>query len=220
MNNYLFWGFLSSGFFLSAIPAISHQLRKIHKRKAEIHRGNLDQSATHSISLNQAVSSYFGVFSFFVFGLVQSSPDPFLTYPRAIVGALLYWLIWELYLDRRSHSTKIAVAVTTTSLFIPACVMLTGQRAAGEIHTLSHALVCLATIVMAQGALAQYRLLKQNQTRGAVSLPMHLVLYGKDFTGLMFGITIGATAWSIIAMHLTNLIMRAPIIFTYLRTKN
>jgi hypothetical protein len=44
---------------------------------------------------------------------------------------------------------------------------------------------------------------------------MHLVLYGKDFAGMMFGLQIGASAWSIVLMHGLNLLMRAPIIYTY-----
>ena len=46
---------------------------------------------------------------------------------------------------------------------------------------------------------------------------MHLVLYGKDFTGMMFGFQLGLSAWSIILMHASNLIMRAPIVYLYIK---
>jgi hypothetical protein len=70
---------------------------------------------------------------------------------------------------------------------------------------------------MAQGCLAQYRMLRRAGQRGAVSLPMHAMLYGKDFSGLMFGLELGASAWSIILMHASNLVMRLPILYGYLK---
>ena len=145
------------------------------------------------------------------------SPDPFLTYPRAIVGLLLYWVTCEICLERSSRGARLALLTSTASLVAPFLLVATDSRASGVIRSSSHILVCVAAIVMAQGAYAQYRLLRTNRARGAVSLPMHITLYLKDLSGMIFGMQIGLSAWSIILMHLTNVIMRAPIIYMYVR---
>jgi hypothetical protein len=217
MSAYHLWGTISSAFFLSSIPAIGHQLITIWRRKRLRDRGELHEQATHSISLNQVLSSYWAVYSFFLFGFVLDSPDPFLTYPRAVVGILLYWVTCEICFERGSRATRLALCASTVSLVVPLVLVVTGTRANQVVRSSSHILVCLATVVMAQGAYAQYRLLRTNRARGAVSLPMHSTLYLKDLSGMIFGLQIGASAWSIIAMHLVNVIMRAPIIFLYLR---
>jgi uncharacterized protein with PQ loop repeat len=205
-------------FFLSAVPAIAHQLRVIWKRKRLRQEGALSDPVTQSISLNQIVSSYFAIFSFFLFGIVLQNPDPFLTYPRAIVGLLLYWVVLEIHLDRRTRSSTIAITLMSASLLIPFVLFATGMRASSSAQGLSNILVCAAAVLMAQGAWSQFIALRTSKKRGAVSLPMHLVLYGKDFSGLMFGCQIGWTAWSIVLMHAVNLITRAPIIYTYVRS--
>lgn len=217
MNAYHIWGTVSSIFFLASIPAIFHQLQLIWKRKRLRRQGQLQESASQSISINQVFSSYCGVYSFLLFGLVLDSPDPFLVYPRALVGLLLCLVVVELYTDRGDRPTSVAIAVCLCSLLVPIILILAGMRSVRSVQVASHVVVCAAAIVMAQGALSQWVLLKRAGKRGAVSLPMHLVLYGKDFTGMMFGFQIGFSAWSILLMHACNLIMRGPIIYAYMK---
>jgi hypothetical protein len=217
MSGYALWGIISSALFLSAIPALVHQLRVIWKRKRLRDEGALSEPVTQSVSLNQIVSSYFAIFSFFLFGIVLQNPDPFLTYPRAIVGLLLYWVVFEIHLDRKTRGSKLAITLMSASLLIPFVLVATGTRASTSAQGFSNILVCAAAVLMAQGAWSQYIALRTSKKRGAVSLPMHLVLYGKDFSGLMFGCQIGWSAWSIVLMHAVNLITRAPIIYTYVR---
>jgi hypothetical protein len=215
MSGYQFWGLVSSALFLSAIPAILHQLLHIWRRRKRITRGELTESATHSISINQVFSSYCAVYSFFLFGLVLDSPDPFLTYPRLIVGILLYGVLYEIFRDRRTRVGSIVFATATLSLFIPIVLIVADLRTSPSIRSMSHLLVCAATVVMAQGAYSQALLMRRNQARGAVSLPMHVVLYLKDLSGMIFGLQIGVSAWSIVLMHVANLVMRAPILWAY-----
>jgi hypothetical protein len=217
MSSYVLWGTISSALFLSAIPAIAHQLRVIWKRKKLRVEGSLAEPVTQSISLNQVVSSYFAIFSFFLFGIVLPNPDPFLTYPRAIVALLLWWVVFEIHVDRRNRVTRAVFILMSLSLLLPFVLIATGTRASSSAQWISNALVCFAAALMAQGMWSQYGALKASKRRGAVSLPMHVVLYAKDFSGLMFGFQIGWTAWSIIMMHAVNLIARAPVIYSYLR---
>ncbi len=219
MTGYYFWGLVSSVLFLSAIPAIVHQLQLIWKRRRWRLEGLLAEPATLSISLNQMFSSYCAVYSFFLFGLVSDSPDPFLTYPRAIVGILLWAVIFEIARDRRSVAAHSVLVACSIFMLVPVVLIATGCRTSGVAREGSSVLVCAAAICLAQGNLAQYLVLKRSRKRGGVSLPMHLLLYGKDFAGMMFGLQIGVSAWSIVFMHGLNLLMRAPIIYTYTRIK-
>jgi hypothetical protein len=217
MSGYYFWGLVSSTLFLSSIPALVHQLLVIWRRKEQIASGALSEPATQSISLNQIFSSYCGVYSFFLFGLASPNPDPFLIYPRAIFGIVIYLIIIEIFKERRSLRAKVAFFSCSGSMLIPFVLIGSGIRSASSVQVASNVIICLTVALLAQGNIAQYRLLKRSKKRGAVSLPMHLTLYGKDFAGMMFGFQIGASAWSIILMHAVNLIMRAPIIYSYLR---
>jgi len=219
MNSYLFWGIVSSIFFLSAVPAIGHQLWLIYSRKQQRRRGELKAEATQSISLNQIFSSYCGVYSFFLFGVVLDPPDLFLTVPRCISALLLYAVVIEIHRERRDRASQWAFWGCTASALIPIFLVLAGIRTSIGSRVLSESFVLVATILMAQGCLAQHRILKSNCHRGAVSLPMHAMLYAKDFSGLMFGFELGAGSWSIIIMHASNLLMRLPILYTYLRLK-
>lgn len=217
MNTYLLWGTVSSLFFFSAVPAIGHQLWVIHCRKRQRARGELQAQATQSISVNQIFSSYCGVYSFFLFGIVRHPPDLFLTVPRFIAAVLLYWVVIEIYRERRDRSSQWAFWACTASAFIPIVLVVAGVRTSSGSRFVSQVMVLTATLLMAQGCLAQYRMLKRAGQRGAVSLPMHAMLYGKDFSGLMFGLELGASAWSIILMHASNLVMRLPILYGYLK---
>lgn len=218
MGAYYFWGLVSSALFLSAIPAIVHQLRVVWKRKEQRARGSLSEPATQSISLNQIFSSYCAVYSFFLFGLASDTPDPFLTYPRAIVGILLYLVVLEIFKEHRTRGAQAAFFTCSISLLVPWVLIFAGVRSASSVQAASNVVVCFTAALLAQGNISQYLLLKRSQKRGAVSLPMHATLYGKDFAGMMFGFQIGSSAWSIILMHALNLIMRAPIIYAYMRS--
>lgn len=217
MSGYYFWGFLSSGFFLSAIPALVHQLLVIGRRKRLKALGVLAEPATQSISLNQIFSSFFAVYSFFLFGLVADTPDPFLTIPRAIVGLLFFMIIIEIFRERPTTGPFLAFVSCIICVLLPPVLVLSGHRRSPFVSHASNAIICLAVALIAQGNFGQYLILKHSGKRGAVSLPMHLVMFGKDLTGMIFGIQIGPSAWSIILMHSVNLVMRSPIIWTYLR---
>jgi len=217
MNTYLLWGTVSSLFFLSAVPAIGHQLWKIQVRKRQRARGELHGEATQSISVNQIFSSYCGVYSFFLFGIVLDSPDIFLTIPRFVALILLYWVVLEIYRERRDRASRWALWVCSVSTLVPIALVLCGVRANSHSKALAQGLVLAATALMAQGCIAQYRMLKRAGHRGAVSLPMHLMLYAKDFSGLMFGVALGPQAWSVMLMHGSNLVMRFPVLYGYLK---
>jgi hypothetical protein len=214
---YYFWGFLSSALFLLAIPGILHQLRTIQRRKKQIAEGVLAELATQSISLNQIFSSYCAVYSFFLFGIASDTPDPFLTYPRAIVGCLLFLVVHEIYRERGSKAARSAFWGCCFSLLVATTLVITHFRSSSFVKGSSHIIICVTALLMAQGNISQWLIMKRSNRRGAVSLPMHLALYGKDFAGMMFGIQIGPTAWSIVLMHALNVILRAPIIWSYLR---
>ncbi len=148
---------------------------------------------------------------------MTDSPDPFLTYPRAVVGVLLCAVIFEIFRDRRSVASRWVLAACCISVLMPLVLVATGYRTSGLARDSSSALVCVAALCLAQGNISQYLVLKRSRKRGGVSLPMHLLLYGKDFAGMMFGLQLGVSAWSIVLMHGLNLVMRAPIIVAYLR---
>lgn len=219
MTAYSFWGFLSSALFLLAIPAIVHQLRTIQLRKTQKAGGLLAEPATQSISLNQVFSSYCGVYSFFLFGIASDTPDPFLTYPRAIVGVLLFLVVYEIYRERGSRAARNGFFCCCFSSLVAAVLIITNARSSDLVRGSSHIIICVTTLLMAQGNVTQWLLIKRSNRRGAVSLPMHLALYGKDFAGMMFGFQLGPTAWSIVLMHAVNVVLRAPIIWSYLRIK-
>ena len=61
------------------------------------HNYPLKPSKTHQI-----FSSYCGVYSFFLFGLVLEVPDIFLTVPRFVALVLLYWVVLEIYREREA----------------------------------------------------------------------------------------------------------------------
>ena len=105
--------------------------------------------------------------------------------------------------------------MTSLSWLAPVVLLMTGHRTSNVAQSGSSVLICAAAAFLAQGNISQYVVLKRTQKRGGVSLPMHLVLYAKDFAGMMFALQIGASAWSIVLMHGVNLLMRAPIIYTY-----
>ena len=128
-------------------------------------------------------------------------------------------MIFELFRDRRSLRAKFIFILCSISIIAAALLVLSGLRSTIGAQTVSTGIVCLSTLLLAQGNLAQYLALKRSGKRGAVSFPMHLVLYAKDFTGMMFGLQLGANAWAIVLMHVSNLIMRAPVILIYLRIR-
>jgi hypothetical protein len=182
------------------------------KRRA---RGELHEAATQSISPNQIFSSFCGVYGFFLFGIVSDPPDLFLTIPRFVAAVLIYLVVLEIYRERRDRPSTYAMRGCTLLSVIPVALILTGVRTTTASRSLSEFVVIAATLLMAQGCIAQYRALRLSGQRGGVSFPMHAMLYAKDFTGLMFGMQLGWSAWSIILMHLSNLVMRLPLMYRY-----
>ena len=88
------------------------QLRKVWHRRREQAAGRLPGEApTAILSLNQIISLFMAVFAFFLYAISLRPVSHYLAWPRLMAAILSIALLHELWLDRRTFSAAVALAV-------------------------------------------------------------------------------------------------------------
>lgn len=208
-------GLLSSAIFIFTWAGLFAQIRRISRQRPSVSEDN------HSLSLNQFGSSFFAFYAMFVFGIAVEPFNHYLVWTRC--GACLLTLvilvrIWRL---RRSASAAGVALLATTALFAGFISM--GFRPFPAFAQIgANTLMLLVTVILVQGTLHQWLLLRRRQHVGSLSFGLFYGILAKDISTLLFGLTMPfAQAWPLLVLNGASVLTRGAVVLqmTHLQKK-
>lgn len=210
--NYQLWGALNAGLVLFSALGIFHQLRRVLARKADL---SIAQP-TAILSLNQFSASFWAYFSFFLFGASLEPFDHYLVWPRLIASLLVLAILWQIYLDRRSKSSRMAIVLCSVSLAFGLAILPFANQYLAWLQPLSSGLIIIITLLLGQGYAHQIYLIFKSRNTGAIDIRMSQFILVKDISSIGFAFAIGVEqAWPLLVLAGVSGITKVIILWQF-----
>lgn len=211
MTAYHLWGWISSVLFGLTVYGLWIQLNKIRLRRRDRHF-----PATDSLSVNQFFSSYVAFYGNFLFGLAVPLLNHYLVWTRLaallLILNILFWIWWE----RRSKLSLAALMVVELMLLAGLAVFV--LRPIPALLNIANALIVLMTLVLVQGTLQQFRVVRRAQSAGVLSRRMLLFTLTKDASTLAFALTMPLTqSWPLLLLNGASIVTRGALLWLVLK---
>jgi hypothetical protein len=191
-------GTLNSIFIFVSLVGIWSQLQKVWDRKQD---GLLDEGPTDILSLNQFTVSFLAYWSFFVYGYSITPFNHFIVWPRLIASVIALAILYEIFVDRKTRSSFIALTVAVLLFVVGLFGLAFGGTFVDEGRVVSQSLIVVVTILLAQGYAHQIRLILASGKTGAVSLKMSQFILSMDVTTIIFALVMGLdTGWPLLLL--------------------
>lgn len=199
---YHLFGWLSSVVFLFTWYGLLHQILQLGKAK------NITGSASQSLSINQFSSSFFAFYANFIFGLSLLEFNHYLVWTRLGALLLLLVILWRIWADRHSTSSYYAFFGAAIAIALGFVAMLFRPFPA-LVSFGTNGFMVLVALILVQGTVHQWLVIKQEKTIGALSESMIVSILVKDISTLAFALTMPfAAAWPLIFMNGASLLSR------------
>lgn len=199
-------GLLSSAIFIFTWAGLFAQIRRISRQQSSANEDN------HSLSLNQFGSSFFAFYAMFVFGIAVEQFNHYLVWTRC--GACLLTLvilvrIWRL----RRTSAAAGVSLLASTALIAGFISM-GFRPFPLLAQIgANTLMLLVTVILIQGTLHQWLVLRRRQHVGSLSFGLFYGILAKDISTLLFGLTMPfAQAWPLLVLNGASVITRGAVL--------
>jgi uncharacterized protein with PQ loop repeat len=200
-------GYTSSFFFLLTIYGIYDQIRKISlnvKLAAEKGQG------TKTLSINQFLSHFLGVYAFFVYGFLIEDFNPYLVWPRLVASCFVLVVIYQIASDRRGLP---AISVFWLCLFLLLAgiyKLLFDHERSGLAALSAKVIIVFVTIINIQGYVHQIYKITKAKSSGALSLKMNILVFLKDLSSFALGAMMGlSSGWPVMLQSFSNGFFRA-----------
>ena len=210
---YHIMGLVSAALFLLTWLGLYAQIKAMNKYE------HLSSDANNSLSLNQFGSSYFAFFSIFLFGISVEPFNHYLVWTRC--GALLLTLIiiYKIWAQRRTSLTALVTVVAGLSL-IAGFVSMYFRPFPTLAQFGANALMLVVTVILFQGTLHQWVVLRRRQKVGSLSATLFKNILIKDVSTLMFGLTMPISqSWPLLILNGTSVVMRGAVLIQMLILK-
>lgn len=199
-------GLLSSALFVLTWVGLWSQITALNKHKL------IAADANHSLSLNQFGSSFFAFYSIFLFGISVEPFNHYLVWTRC--GALLLTLVilWKIWQDRRTNSAAI-VSVLASVALVAGFISMAFRPFPLIAQLGANTLMLVVTVVLIQGTLHQWLVLRRRQQIGSLSFGLFRSILIKDVSTLMFGLTMPlAQSWPLLILNGSSVVMRGSVL--------
>ncbi len=208
---------LTNAFFVTlALIGLALQVKFIRERKRRFAAGALaDEQPTSTISLNRFSASYLGFFALMAYGLCLEQLNHYLVWPRAVAVALTLMILHAIMVDRKGAVSTGVFAVGVILFAASAAIRTMSAGALGYSALVSQVLVVVAVLLFLQGAIHQVIKIRRAGRTGGLSLPMHQLLFVRDFSSIWFGVTMGAAGWPLILFNGISLVMQSVIMWHF-----
>jgi hypothetical protein len=205
---YHLFGWLSSVVFLFTWYGLLHQILQLAKAK------KITGSASQSLSINQFSSSFFAFYANFIFGLSLLEFNHYLVWTRLGALLLLLVILWRIWADRHSTSSYYAFYGAAIAIVLGFVAMLFRPFPA-LVSFGTNGFMVLVALILVQGTVHQWLVIKQEKTIGALSESMIVSILVKDISTLAFALTMPfAAAWPLIFMNGASLLSRGCLWLT------
>lgn len=195
-------GWFSSLVFVFTWYGLAHQIVKIAHAKKHT---NLP---SQSLSINQFSSSFFAFYANFIFGLSAINFNHYLVWTR--LGALLLLLVILAYIwqTRRSFLSLFVFSAAAIAVVLGLVAMHFRPFPALATYA-SNSFVVIVALILVQGTVHQWLVIKQENTIGSLSESMFLSIILKDISTLVFALTMPFTvAWPLLFMNGSSILSR------------
>ncbi len=212
-------GSLNSLFIFVSLFGIWSQVKMVNDRKKKYVQAtglsNQDRP-TDLLSLNQFTVSFLAYWSFFVYGYSIRPFNHFIVWPRMIAAALILSLLWEIYRDRKTMASRVAVLIAGILMHLGLLGLLLGASFVDEGRLVSQSLIVVITLFLAQGYVHQIKLIVESGKTGAVSLKMSQFILLMDATTIIFSFAMGLqTGWPLLFLATVSAITKLSIMWLF-----
>lgn len=211
---YHYLGMLSAALFLLTWYGLAQQWWHIEARR------QAGQSATQSLSVNQFASSFFAFYANFIFGIAVEPFNHYLVWTRLGALLLLLVILFYLWFERRSYLTGTVLLVALMAL-LGGCVSMGFRPYPGLAKAGANIMMLVITIMLVQGTLHQWWLVRKTGVTGALSSRLFGSILIKDCSTLAFALTMPlAQAWPLLTLNGASVITRGVLYVELKRRQN
>jgi len=201
MSAYNLFGVVNTVFIFVSLYGILSQLRKIWYRKRQKNIGG----ATQLLSINQFTVSYLAYFSFFIYGYSIKPFNHYIVWPRFIAAVLVGFILYEIWLERRSQSSALSLMLVIFSLAFGMIGLIYGDTFVDEGKYVSTIIILVISLLLAQGYYHQIKLIINSGTTGAIDLKMNQFIFMMDISTIAFALSMGiSSGWPLIVLAFTS----------------
>ncbi|WP_044616849.1 hypothetical protein [Gynuella sunshinyii] len=199
-------GWTSSMLFVLTWYGLGQQLLSIEKRRRN------GQIATQSLSINQFASSYFAFYANFFYGISIEPFNHYLVWTRCGALLLLLVILFRIWVERRSWWSAITFWSGLTILVLGFVSMLF-RPFPGFARLGANSLMLAVTVLLVQGTLHQWLLIRKQGAVGALSFSLFRTILIKDISTLTFALTIPLTAaWPLLLLNGSSVLSRGLLL--------
>ncbi len=199
-------GLLSSAIFIFTWVGLFAQIQRISQQQLKVEEDN------HSLSLNQFGSSFFAFYAMFIFGIAVEPFNHYLVWTRCGACLLTLFILVRIWRLRRTR-TAAGVSLLASAALVGGFISM-GFRPFPALAQLgANTLMLLVTVILIQGTLHQWLLLRRRQHIGSLSFGLFYGILAKDISTLLFGLTMPfAQAWPLLVLNGASVITRGAVL--------
>lgn len=206
-------GAVNTVFVFISLLGVFSQLRRIWSRKTEEKHHN---NPAKLLSLNQFTMSFFAYLSFFVYGYSIAPFNHYIVWPRLIASALVWFILFEIWHDRRDRLSFISLAIISISFLCAVLGLLSGNSYSDESKLISQSLILVVTVLLAQGYFHQMTLIYKHGDTGAVDLKMSQFILMMDISTIAFALSIGIDeGWPLLCLASVSGMTKLVIMYQF-----
>lgn len=206
------FGAVNTLFICISVIGIGSQLRTIWAR-----RKRYESDATSVLSLNMFTTSFLAYFAFFVYGMAISPFNHWIVWPRLIACMLVAFILRELFLDRKTTSTKAISLLTIICLSAGGLFGLLGQSYTDEGKTIMAWLMVGISIALARGYAYQIKRVLDAGETGALDKRMSVFILMMDVSTFALGLSLGLSdGWPLLLIAATSGVTKIIILYLFL----
>lgn len=199
-------------FIFASLYGVLSQVQKIKRRKKLKVKGG----ATQLLSINLFTVSYLAYFTFFIYGYSIKPFNHYIVWPRLIAAILVGFILYEIWLERRTKYSASSFILVFLSLVFGIVVMIYGDNVIDEGKYVSTSLILVISILLAQGYYHQIKLIMQSGATGAVELKMSQLIFMMDISTIAFAFSMEInTGWPLMVLAFTSAATKIIIMYLF-----
>lgn len=213
MDSYNFFGTINTIFIVASLYGVFSQVKTIWNRKA---LQTQNKRPTSLLSLNQFSVSYLAYLSFFIYGYSIEPFNHYIVWPRLIASILVAVILYEIWQDRKSQSSKLSLVFACATLLLAIIGLAIGETITDHGKYISTTIIVLVSGFIAQGYYHQIKLIIESGSTGAVDLKMSQFILMMDLSTIAFALSMGLTkGWPLLVLAITSGITKLIIMYLF-----
>ena len=212
MSTYDFFGTVNTIFIFASLYGVLSQVKTILRRKKQELKGG----STELLSINQFTVSYLAYFSFFIYGYSIEPFNHYIVWPRFIAAVLVGFILYEIWLERRTISSISSLILVVASLTLGVIGLIYGETFVDQGKYVSTIIILVISLLIVQGYFHQIKLILKSGATGAVDIKMSQFIFMMDISTIAFALSMGIdNGWPLMVLAITSGITKIIIMHLF-----